>query len=187
MNNRWWRHRLGEPYVYLPTGASGKACNCTPPALIEVAQADTYMAATLKASAWAALTSTQKSQALKSAQDSLRTLRWCTDETACCGKELAPSYTAAVAELALVLFSDSTAVLGAANQLPLPVVSREKMGPFEQEFFSPADIRSARVLPSDRRVGSRSPTVLRLYPWLLDLIGCWIDRNDESAIPILRG
>lgn len=187
MNTRWWRHRLAEPYVYPPNGAGEVACNCTPPALIETAQADTYMAATLKASAWAALTATQKAQALKSAQDSLRTLRWCTNETTCCGKELTASYTAAASELALVLFSDNTAVFGAADQLPKPVVSKEKMGPFEQWFFSPTETRLPRVLPSDRRVGSHSPTVLRLYPWLLDLIGCWIDRGNDSLIPVLRG
>ena len=145
------------------------------------------MATTLKAATWAALTSTQKAQALKSAQDSLRTLRWCTDEETCCGKQLEASYTAAASELALVLFNDSTAVFGAADQLPRPVVSREKLGDLEQWFFSPISTRSPRVLPSDRRVGSYAPTVLRLYPWLLDLIGCWVDRENESMVPVYRG
>lgn len=145
------------------------------------------MATTLKASTWAALTTEQKGQALKSAQDSLRTLQWCTDETTRCGKELVPSYTAAASELALVLFNDSTAVFGAADQLPKPVVSREKLGDLEQWFFSPISTRSPRVLPNDRRVGSYAPTVLRLYPWLLDLIGEWILRDNETAIPLLRG
>jgi hypothetical protein len=86
-----------------------------------------------------------------------------------------------------VLFNDNTAVLGAADQLPRPVVSREKLGDLEQWFFSPISTRSPRVLPSDRRVGSYAPTVLRLYPWLLDLIGCWIDRQDESLVSIVRG
>jgi hypothetical protein len=187
MRTSWWRRRLAEPYVYPPSGAIERACNCTPPALITAADADTYMATTLKASTWAALTTEQKGQALKSAQDSLRTLKWCTDETTCCGKELIPSYTAAATELALVLFNDNTAVLGAADQLPRPVVSREKLGDLEQWFFSPISTRSPRVLPSDRRVGSYAPTVLRLYPWLLDLIGCWIDRQDESLVSIARG
>lgn len=182
---RSWRHRLADPFVYPPAGVTEAVCNCTPPALIEAAQADAYMATTLKAGAWAALTAAQKAQALKSAQDSLRTLRWCTDETTCCGRELAASYTAAASELALVLFNDNVAVFGAANQLPTPVVSKEKMGPFEQWFFSP--VETARVLPRDKRVGSRSPTVLRLYPWLLDLIGCWIDHRSDSIIPVLRG
>ena len=187
MRTSWWRRRLAEPYVYPPSGAIERVCNCTPPALITTADADAYMATTLKASTWAALTTEQKGQALKSAQDSLRTLKWCTDETTCCGKELIPSYTAAATELALVLFNDNTAVLGAADQLPRPVVSREKLGDLEQWFFSPISTRSPRVLPSDRRVGSYAPTVLRLYPWLLDLIGCWIDRQDESLVPIARG
>lgn len=183
---RWWPwHRLAELYPYPALGGEAK-CNCTPPELIEVADANAYMAATLKADAWAALTSTQKGQALKSAQDALRTLRWCTDEETCCGKDLEPSYTAAASELALVLFDNSTAVLGAANQLPTPVVRRQKFAVFEEEFFGPSAI-AMQVLPRDKRVGSHSPTVLRLYPWLLDLIGCWVSHKNDTTIPLFRG
>lgn len=186
MSNRWWPwHRLAEPYAYTAI-SSEPTCNCTPPALITVADADAYMAATLKAADWAALTVTQKGQALKSAQDALRTLRWCTDETTCCGNDLAANYKAAASELALVLFNNSTAVLGAANQLPTPVTKRQKFDVFEEEFFDPGAI-AARVLPRDKRVGSYSPTVLRLYPWLLDLIGCWVDRQNQTVIPMFRG
>lgn len=183
---RWWPwHRLSDPYPY-PAITGEQACNCTPPTLIAVADADAYMASTLKASAWAALSATEKSQALKSAQDALRTLRWCTDEAECCGKQLATSYAAAASELALVLFGNNAAVLGAANQLPVPVVKREQFDVFSQEFFDPSAI--AQVLPKDKRVGSHSPTVLRLYPWLLDLIGCWIDRGSgETLVPMFRG
>lgn len=187
MTGTWWAwHRLANPYG-APAVINEPTCNCTPPALVTVAEVDVYMASTLKAAAWAALTVPQREQALKSAQDALRTLRWCTDSVTCCGNDLAPAYLAAAAELALVLFSNNTAVFGAANQLPTPVVKREKMGPFEQEYFSPAEIRGPQVLPSDGRVGRNSPTVLRLYPWLLDLIGCWVDRKGQSLIPIYRG
>jgi hypothetical protein len=184
---RWWPwHPLANPYPY-PALPEAPPCNCTPPPLITVAQADAYMASTLKAEAWAALGSVQKARALKSSQDSLRTLRWCTDEETCCGKELTASYVAAASELALVLYGNSTAVLGASSQVTAPVVSMERLGDLEQRYFSPGDVMG--VLPRDRRVGSHSPTVLRLYPWLLDLVGCWIDRgNDgERAIRILRG
>jgi hypothetical protein len=181
----WPWHRLGRPYRFdWPDGQ--QPCNCTPPALITVSNADSYMASTLKADAWAALTQTQKERALKSSQDALRTLRWCTDETTCCGNQLTANYTAAASELALVLFSNSTAVLGAGNQLPVPVVKREKLGDLEQEFFDPGAI-AMQVLPIDKRVGSYSPTVLRLYPWLLDLIGCWINTRNETLIPLRRG
>lgn len=185
-SNRWWPwHRLAEPYAY--SAISGEpTCNCTPPDLIEVADADAYMATTLKAADWAALDSTQKAQALKSSQDALRTLRWCTDQETCCGKELDASYTAAASELALVLFNNSTAVLGAPSQLPAPVVRRQKFAVFEEEFFAPGAI-AMQVLPRDKRVGSYSPTVLRLYPWLLDLIGCWVDRQNPTLVPIFRG
>jgi len=187
MATRWWHRRLAEPFVYPPSGTGEPVCNCTPPELIEVADADAYMASTLKAATWEVLTTEQKTQALRSAQDSLRTLRWCTDEETCCGRELADCYTAAASELALVLFNDSTAVFGAPDQLPKPVVSREKLGDLEQWYFSPTSMRSPRVLPGDGRVGRYSPTVLRLYPWLLDLIGCWIERREESLVPIFRG
>jgi len=150
-----------------------------------VQQVDAYMGATLKAAAWTALNVTQKSQALNSAQTALRTLRWCTDNATCCGNSLAAGYLAAASELALVLFGNSTAVIGAPSQLPAPVVKRQKFAVFEEEFFDPSSI--AQVLPKDKRVGSNSPTLLRLYPWLLDLIGCWVDRQNESAIRILRG
>jgi hypothetical protein len=186
-NPLWWPwHRLAEPYSY--SAISGEqACNCTPPELIEVADADAYMADTLKAETWAALGATQKARALKSAQDALRTLRWCTDEETCCGKELGPNYAAAASELALVLYSNATAILGAASQLPAPVVKRQEFDVFKEEYFDPAAI-AVQALPRDKRVGSYSPTVLRLYPWLLDLIGCWVDRgNDSGLVSILRG
>lgn len=182
-----WRpwHRLADPYRY-PPASEPPPCNCTPPALITTADADAYMGLTLKASSWAALSATQKEQALRSAQDALRTLRWCTDEATCCGKQLTVSYTAAASELALVLFGNSTAVLGAASQVPAPVVKRQRFAVFEEEFFDPASI-AMQVLPRDKRVGSYSPTVLRLYPWLLDLIGCWVDRGSSAVIPLFRG
>lgn len=152
-----------------------------------MADADAYMASTLKGAEWAELGADEREQALKSAQDALRTLRWCTDEETCCGKELVANYTAAATELALVLFNDNKAVFGAPDQLPKPVVSREKLGDLEQWFFSPISIRSPRVLQNDGRVGRHSPTVLRMYPWLLDLIGCWVDRQREGYVPLLRG
>ncbi len=183
----WWPwHRLADPYPYQAIVGEAQ-CNCTPPDLIVVATADAYMATTLKATAWAALTTAQKGQALNEAQNALRTLRWCTDEETCCGRELDASYTAAASELALVLFSNSTAVFGAANQLPAPVVKRQKLGDLEEEFFSPRETRSPQVLPNDARVGRYSPTVLRLYPWLLDMIGCWVNRKNESMVPLFRG
>lgn len=188
MSDAWypWHTQLGDAYRFeWPDGSA--SCNCTPPDLIAVEDADAYMSATLKADAWAALDNTQKAQALQSAQDALRTLRWCTDETTCCGKELVPSYTAAASELALVLFSNTTGVLGAATQLPSSPVRRQRLGDLEQEFFSPATAWMQRVLPIDGRVGRYSPTVLRQYPWLLDLIGCWIDRQTNNRVPLLRG
>lgn len=187
MSGYWspW-HRLAEPYPH-PAITGEATCNCTPPALIGVTEADAYMATTLKATAWAALSPTQKTQALQSAQDALRTLRWCTDEASCCGRELIPSYTAAASELALVLFGDATAVIGAPTQLPARVVKREELEGLKREFFSPAELRGPTVLPSDGRVGRYSPTVLRLYPWLLDLIGCWVASKGGSMVPLLRG
>ena len=184
---RWYPwHKLGEPYPYHWPDPGGAPCNCTPPELIEVADADAYLGSTLKAGAWAALSEPEKGQALKSAQDALRTLRWCTDETTCCGKELAPSYIAAASELALVLYENATAVFGAATQLPSSPVRKQKLGDLEQEFFPPATAWMQRVLPTDGRVGRHSPTVLRMYPWLLDLIGCWVDRQNVGRVPLYR-
>ena len=177
-------HQLGEPYRF-PWPDGQTTCNCTPPALIQVADADAYMATTLKAAAWEALGASNKALALKSAQDALRTLKWCTDVTTCCGKDLTDNYTAAASELALVLYGNSTAVLGAADQLPTPVVKRQRLGDLEQEFFAPGTVAMG-ALPIDKRVGRYSPTVLRLYPWLIDLIGCWIDRQTSSRIPLYR-
>ena len=181
-----WHVRLGDAYRFDPPNGQ-TTCNCTPPELIDVADADAYLATTLKAASWAALTSDEKAQALKSAQDALRTLKWCTDETTCCGKDLTESYTAAASELALVLFANASSVFGAATQLPASPVRMQKLGDLQQEFFSPATAWMQRVLPVDGRVGRYSPTVLRMYPWLLDLIGCWVDRQSNNRIPLYRG
>jgi hypothetical protein len=185
MSGSWWPwHPLAQPYQY--SAISGEStCNCTPPAVISVADADAYMAPTLKADAWAALTATQKARALSSAQTALQTLRWCTDATECCGRQLASSYVAAASELALVLYADNAASLSPASQLPAPVTKRQKLGDLEEEFFDP--FTTIKVVPKDNRVNGHSPTLLRLYPWLIDLIGCWIDRQTSTIVPMYRG
>lgn len=176
--------RFANPFP-CPPGSPEPTCNHTPPELITLADADAYMQSTLQSSAWAAFTVVQKEQALKSAQNALRTLEWCTEEPIRNGQVLTDNYVAAASELALALIKSASSVFGATSQLPEPVVSREKMGPFERDFASPAIVAS--VLPRDKRVGSRSPVVLRTYPWLLDLIGLWVQSPSSTLVPIFRG
>ena len=45
----------------------------------------------------------------------------------------------------------------------------QKLGELQQEFFGPSDVGT--------KVAVSAPIVLQKFPWLIDVLGCWLDGN----------
>ena len=72
-------------------------------------------------------------------------------------------------ELAFKLIHDPDAICGGVKGptiKPGPI-KRNKLGDLEQEFFEPPNGTEPKVSPT-------GPTVLQTYPFLVDMLGCWL-------------
>lgn len=153
----------GGPY-YVGGGA---------PAAPAPADVDAYFLTSFNGPAWAALTQEEKDLALAEADRWLGTLCW--DRTHdCCGRDYQQAVLAALAELALALHKDQTAVIGSTLTVT-GAVKRQKLGDLEREFFPSANGAASRV-------GPNAPTILQRFPWLMDLIGCWVKVQGSSRV-----
>jgi hypothetical protein len=145
------------------------------------AMADTYFATTPRLSQWNALTIAEMDTFLTEAQTWLKTLCW--DEKAdCCGNNFDQQFTRAVSELALALHGNPTALIGGAaatNSGPIGPVKRQKLDALEIEYFEPGGGSSAA---SGSRFGPKAPLVLRTFPWLWDICGCWIKNSGSNQL-----
>lgn len=140
------------------------------------AMANTYFATTPRQAAWAAVLPADQAIALTEAQTWLGQLCWNTTAD-CCGASFDASYTRAVSELALALNANPTALIGttAASTAATGAVKRQKLGDLEVEYFPVGSGSSTSAAPGT----TKGPLVLRTFPWLRDIVGCWI-RNAGS-------
>ena len=147
--------------------------------VITTVEADAYFATTPRAAAWAAVTG-DPDILLTEAQTWLAALCW--DETTdCCGNDFEAAYTRAVSELALALSTNPTALIGtsAASGGATGPVKRQKLDALEIEYFEPGGSSSAA---SGSRFGPKAPLVLRSFPWLWDICGCWIKNSGSNQL-----
>ena len=163
---------------------------------ISVAAADGIWANTLNDAAWTALTETQKQQSLMASTNALEALRYsgvrcspstddpnlqqalqwprsgfvCKGITATCGS-IPKQVEQACAYLALNLFNDPNAIIpGVPTPTPQRgAVKMQKLGELQQEFFAPSDVGT--------KIGVSAPIVLQKFPWLVDVLACWLDGN----------
>lgn len=151
-------------------------------------EADEYFALGLAADAWAAVP--VKEGALRSAAAWLNSIPWageccgsanrflawprqnaeCNCSTATCDT-LPPQIKAAQAELALQLGTNPGALIGmgGSNQSSKGAIQSQTLGGLSQSFYAPTE--TATVLSGN------APLVLRTFPWLVDLLGCWADQS----------
>jgi hypothetical protein len=148
------------------------------------AMADTYFATTPRLSQWNALTIAEMDTFLTEAQTWLKTLCW--DEKAdCCGNNFDQQFTRAVSELALALHGNPTALIGGAaatNSGPIGPVKRQKLGDLEVEYFDP---RSGGAVTTTGG-STRGPLLLRTFPWLKEMIGCFLSNPYSSLLYRVR-
>jgi hypothetical protein len=150
------------------------------PPLVTVIQADAYFAPGPRAAEWTKLTDPQKDSALTEAQRWMETLCVDPDRTGCCGV-FADRWTMAVSEVALALHLSPTAIITGAPAAggATGEVKRQKLGDLEIEYFQ-ASAGGAVVQTS--RYGPKANPLLRAFPWLGDIIGCWITGGTGSSV-----
>lgn len=142
--------------------------------------ADAYFAATSKNDPWIAIDPARRQQLLNEAAILLNTI--CFDQSRdCCGRSFVDYWTMAVCELALTINNDPSGVFGAVQQ-NVGRIKKQKLGDLEQEFYDAAITGTNDT----KRFGPHAPMALQRYPWLYDLIGCWITSQLGNTRVIAR-
>lgn len=147
------------------------------------AMADTYFATTPRLAQWNAIVDPEKDISLSEAQIWLKTLCW--DEKAdCCGNNFDQQFTRAVSELALALHGNPTALIpttAVAATGSVGPVKRQKLDALEIEYFDP---RSGGAVTTGG--STRGPLLLRTFPWLKEMIGCFLSNPYSSLLYRVR-
>ena len=142
--------------------------------VVTVPDATTYFLTTPRNAEWVALTDQQIW--LDESQRYLKQL--CVDETAdCCGMTFAEAWTATVSEVALALSKDSTAVIGGgAVTSTQGAIKSQKLGDLQQDFY---DTKSGQETTT--KYGKNAPMILQKFPWIGDLLGCYMTGSYGSS------
>lgn len=134
---------------------------------VTVADADAYFLTTPRNAEWVAVADHQIW--LNEAQRLLGQL--CFDETKdCCGKKITDVWTEAVSETALALQKNPTAVTGGGSSGD---IKKAQLGGLSVEYFEGGS--------STSKVSSHAPLVLQAFPWLVDLLGCWLKTSTGAS------
>ena len=145
--------------------------------VVTIPDATAYFVTTPRSAEWAALTDQQVW--LNESQRYLGQLCWNTTAD-CCGKPFDASYTRAVSELALALHSNPAALIGgAAATAALGPVKRQKLDALEVEYFDPRGSGSTATATAPT---ARGPLVLQHFPWLKEIIGCFLINTGSSNL-----
>lgn len=100
----------------------------------------------------------------------------------CCGRSFDAAYTEAVSELALALSKSPAALVGGgAASSSAGAVKRNQLGDLVQEFYDVKDAGTAAT-----KYGPSAPLVLQRFPFLGDIIGCWLNVATGSSRIIAR-
>lgn len=184
---------------------------------ITVADADTWFASSFGNAQWLALTAAEKQVAITEASRALESLHWWGEKcgttqpwawprklaaSSGCGEAVCTALpgdvVSAVCQLALSLHITPTALVPAlAGSTGATIttstagggngaVKRQKLGDLEQEFFAPAS--SSTTTSKTTSTGAQLPRVLGAFPWLSDLLRCWmVPPSTGSARVLTRG
>ena len=136
--------------------------------VVTPAMADAYFLTTPRNADWNAATDHQIW--LNEANRWLGAL--CFDQTrSCCNRVFDAAYTEAISELALALSKSPTALVGGgAASSSAGAVKRNQLGDLVQEFY---DVKDGAATAA--KYGPNAPLVLQRFPFLGDVIGCWLN------------
>jgi hypothetical protein len=178
---------LAAPAGVLPAGG----------AYLDVVDANTYFLNTFNAAAWAAIPAADQTIALAEATRWLETLCWKGEKcdpaqpmawprkiegTGCCAAAvcttLPQAVIQAVAELALALHQNKTAIIGGGGSSG--AIKRAQLGGLSVEYFEGG-------AGSASKYGATAPLVLQRFPWIGDLLGeCYLEGNFGRSRIIAR-
>lgn len=107
----------------------------------------------------------------------------CVNEDAdCCGMTFAAAWVATVSEVALALSKDPSAVIGGgAVTSTQGAIKSQKLGDLQQDFY---DVKSGQEVTT--KYGKNAPMILRKFPWIGDLFGCYMTGSYGSSRVISR-
>jgi hypothetical protein len=179
----YYRHhynQAGNPY-YANVVAEwpGYPGNIDQPPPLTTADLDLYFQNSLHGDAWFALDPQTQTAALAEAQRWLATLCW-TGE-GCCGRDYEAALLMATAELALALATDPGALIG-GGAADGRWVKRERLDVLEQEYGLLADTAGYAGPSGD----GRYPLIIQRFPWLKDILGCWLQIGPQREIRLYR-
>jgi hypothetical protein len=168
---------------------------------IDVTDADVYFSNSFNATVWAAIPPAAQAVALAEATRWLDTLCWKGEKcdpaqamawprkipaSGCCTAATCaitpPAVIQATSELALALYQNQTAIVGgAASTSSIGAIKRQKLGDLEVEYhpLSSGSATTTSLPPS-------APLVLRTFPWLKDLLGCYANFGANSLMLRVR-
>lgn len=118
------------------------------------------------------------------ANEAFRLLRaLCYDSTRdCCGRSLDAAWLEANSELALALSKNPNAIIGGGGSTASGLVKRQKLGDLEVEYHPPSTT-GATVVTS--KYGPTDPIVLQQFPFIGDIIGCWLTLTRSSGTRVI--
>ena len=147
--------------------------------VVTVPDATAYFATTPRSAEWTAVTTQQTW--LDESQRYLKQI--CVDEKAdCCGMTFAEAWTATVSEVALALSKDPSAVIGGGAVISTQgAIKSQKLGDLQQDFY---DVKSGQEVTT--KYGKNAPIILRKFPWIGDLFGCYMTGSYGSSRVISR-
>lgn len=148
--------------------------------IVTVPDADAYFLTTPRNADWIALGPNHQIW-LDESQRYLRQL--CVNEKAdCCGMTFAEAWVATVSEVALALSKNSTAVIsGVAATSTQGAIKSQKLGDLQQDFY---DVKSGQEITT--KYGKNAPMILRRFPWIGDLFGCYMTGSYGSSRIVAR-
>ena len=176
MTGGWHPHA-----IRLPDGSIRPTC-------LTSGNVDVYFQQSPRSAAWQALTVQEQQVAVDQACRWLNTLCWDTSID-CCDKDFAYAWEMAFSELALWLHQNPTAIISApaAAGQQGTYISKQQLGDLVQEFRAYPSGATVETVTS--RVSPKAPLILQKAPWLVDILGCWLQTNWKGTrrfIPVYR-
>ena len=153
-----------------------------PPA-VSIADADAYFATTPRDAEWTALA--DKQIWLNEAYKWLGQLCFETTKGTCCGMTFDQAWIAANSELALALSKSPTAIIGApisGGTGPHGAIKEQKLGDLMQSYY---DVKDGQAVQTTGRFGPNDPIVLQRFPWIADLLGCFMNLQKSSGTRVI--
>lgn len=144
------------------------------------ADAGNYFLKTPRNAEWVAIAAGDQQIWLHEAE---RQLSWlCLDQAKeCCGKKLADVWTEIVSELALAMQKNPTWLSG--NTSGGGQIKSASLGDLSVTYMEP---KTSSAAGSGDKIHPKAPLILHGFPWLLDMLGCFMTKSYGSSRVISR-